>query len=306
MSERTDVSTETVSKEVVITRIVDAPRDLVFKAWTEAEHLARWWGPDGFTNPVCESDPRPGGVLRIVMRGPDGTEYPQAGVFREVVAPERLVFEEIPEDADGRPLLRAATSVTFADREGRTEIRLHARAVALVPEAAPMLGGMQAGWNQSLQRLEDVLSGAVDRQIVLMRLLEAPRDLVFRAWTEREHVERWWGPTGFTTTIDEMDVRVGGTWRFVMHGPDGVDFPNTIVYEEIVPPERLVFTHGGSDDPPFRVTVTFEEFLGNTALTMRSVFVSAEERDRVVVEYNAIEGGNQTLDRLAEHVQGMG
>ena len=302
MNERNE---ETVSREVEVKRIVDAPVDLVFKAWTEAEHLARWWGPDGFTNPVCESDPRPGGALRIVMRGPDGTDYPMTGTFREVAAPERLVVESTAEDGAGHRVLEAVTTVDFADHGGKTLITVHERAVALVPEAGLMLGGMEAGMRQSLQRLEDVLTGAVDRQILLMRLLEAPRDPVFRAWTERDQVERWWGPTGFTITIQEMDVRPGGTWRFVMHGPDGVDYPNTIVYEEVAEPEFLVYRHGspGGDHPPFRVRVTFDQFAGMTALTMRMVFASAGERDRVVAEYNAIEGGNETLDRLAEHLE---
>lgn len=99
-----------------------------------------------------------------------------------------------------------------------------------------------------------------DREIVLTRVLDAPRELVFDAWTDRKHIAQWWGPRGFTTTIHEMDVRPGGVWRFMMHGPDGVDYPNRIVFREVVKPERLVYDHG-SDDPAdpaqFHVTVTF-------------------------------------------------
>lgn len=293
---------ERVTREITITRIFDAPRDLVFKAWTEAEHLAKWWGPEGFTVPSIESDPRPGGVLAIVMRGPDGTDYPQTGTFEEVVPPERLVFEGLALGPDGEPVLKAHTTVTFTDRDGKTEVTLQARATALVADAAAMLGGMYAGWNQSLQCLDDVLTGAVDRQIVFMRLLSAPRERVFQMWTQQKHVEQWWGPTGFSITVDEMDVRPGGTWRFTMHGPDGVDYPELIVYDQITPPERLVFTHGSpeDDDPPFRSTVTFDEFMGMTALTMRLVFDTPQQRDLVIEKYGAIEGGNQTLDRLGE------
>lgn len=289
-------------REIEITRTFDAPRDLVFRAWTQAEHLARWWGPEGFTNPVCESDPRPGGALRIVMRGPDGTDYPMTGVFREVVPPERLVIDSTARDGTGRPALEAVTTVTFVERGGGTELTVRQRAVALVPEAGPMLAGMQAGMNQSLQRLDDDLTGAADRRIVLTRLLEAPRELVFRAWTEPDQVARWWGPTGFTVTTHEMDVRPGGTWRFDMHGPDGVDHPNVVRYEEVTPPERLVYVR---DEPAFRVTVAFDEMAGMTVLAMRMVFASGGERDRVVAEYGAIEGGNQTLARLADHVATM-
>ena len=305
MTEQAEVATEVQSREITITRLFDAPRDLVFKAWTEADQIARWWGPEGFSAPECESDPRIGGSLRIVMRGPDGADYPMTGTFLEVSAPKRLIFESTAL-RDGQPVLEAKTTVDFTDRNGKTEVTVHARAVALVPDAAAMLGGMQSGWNQSLQCLDDVLTGAVDRQVVLVRLLEAPREVVFRAFTEQEQVIDWWGPTGFSLTIHEMDVRPGGTWRFIMHGPDGVDYPNTIVYEEVISPERLVWKHGGADDEPsFRSTVTFDEFMGMTALTMRMAFETAEERDGVIEKHNAIEGGNQTIDRLVEHLAAM-
>ena len=144
-----------------------------------------------------------------------------------------------------------------------------------------------------------------DREIVMERIFNAPRELVFEAWTDPKHVAQWWGPKGFTNTIHEMDVRPGGVWRFVMHGPDGVDYQNRIIYDEIVKPERLVYTHGSGEegDPgQFQVTVTFAEQGGKTKLIMRMLFESAAERDKVVKEFGAIEGGNQTLDRLAEHL----
>src|ERR1700733_2730137 len=87
--------------EVTITRVFDAPRDLVFAAWTDAKHLAKWWGPHHFTNPVCELDVRVGGAIRIDMRGPQGTVYPMTGVFHEIVPPERLVFTSTPLDENG-------------------------------------------------------------------------------------------------------------------------------------------------------------------------------------------------------------
>src|SRR6202167_2121007 len=92
---------KTSGKEIIITRVFDAPRALVFKAWTDPKHLAQWWGPKGFTNPVCEIDARIGGALRIHMRGPDGSIYPMKGVIREIAAPERLVFTNIAVDASG-------------------------------------------------------------------------------------------------------------------------------------------------------------------------------------------------------------
>jgi uncharacterized protein YndB with AHSA1/START domain len=144
-----------------------------------------------------------------------------------------------------------------------------------------------------------------DREIVITRLLDAPRELVWQAWTDPEQVPQWWGPRGFTTTTHKMEVKPRGVWRFVMHGPDGRDYQNKISYLDVVRPERLVYAHGGEEglEPvQFQTTVTFEDFGGQTKLTLRMVFPSAEERDRVVKEYGAIEGGHQTLDRLSEHL----
>lgn len=153
MAERSDPGATANDRTVVITRVFDAPRTLVFKAWTDAAHLARWWGPKGFTNPVCEVDARPGGALRIVMRAPDGAEHPMTGVFREVVAPERLVFTSLAIDREGKPLLEGLTTVTFAEHGGKTTLTVESRAVGLVSYAARMLDGMQAGWMQSIDRL---------------------------------------------------------------------------------------------------------------------------------------------------------
>jgi uncharacterized protein YndB with AHSA1/START domain len=141
-------------REITITRTFAAPRVLAFKAWTDAKALAQWWGPQGFTNPVCEIDPRVGGALRIHMRGPDGTVYPMKGVIRELVAPERLVFTNIAVDAAGRHLLEGLTTVTFAEAAGKTRLTLHSRAVAVADYAVAYLQGMEAGWTQSIDRLQ--------------------------------------------------------------------------------------------------------------------------------------------------------
>lgn len=153
MAATTSPAAQPNERTLLITRVFDAPRELVWKAWTDPEHMARWWGPRGFTNPVCELDVRPGGALRIVMRAPDGAEYPMKGVFREILQPERLVFTNIAVDADGNQLLEGLTSVTLEEHGGKTKLTLQTRAVALVAHAARMLEGMQAGWTQSLERL---------------------------------------------------------------------------------------------------------------------------------------------------------
>jgi uncharacterized protein YndB with AHSA1/START domain len=145
-------------RELTITRVFDAPRELVFKAWTDAKHLAQWWGPKGFTNPVCDMDARVGGLLRMHMRAPDGTVYPMKGQIRELVAPERLVFANIAVDAAGRHLLEGLTTVTFIDEGGKTKMTLHTKAVAVVEDAAAYLQGMEAGWTQSIDKLQAFLA----------------------------------------------------------------------------------------------------------------------------------------------------
>ena len=148
-----------------------------------------------------------------------------------------------------------------------------------------------------------------EREIIISRTFDAPRELVWEAWTNPLHVARWWGPDGFTTTITKMDFRVGGVWKLVMHGPDGRDYPNSSVFREIVKPERIVFTHGGaSKDGPaasFLATWTFEETGKQTRVTLRLLFDTAEGRDLVIREYGALEGGKQTLARLGEYLQNM-
>lgn len=147
-----------------------------------------------------------------------------------------------------------------------------------------------------------------DREIVISRMLKAPRELVFKAWTDPGHLIRWWGPKGFSNTFQEANITPGGSWRFIMHGPDGTNYPNLIVFDEIIEPEFISFYHASADlnEPGmFRTRVTFEEEGRFTRLTMRSIFPTAEERDKVVREFGAIEGGNQTLDKLEMEIHHM-
>ena len=142
---------------VTLIRVFDAPRALVWKAWTDPKMMAQWFGPRGFTNPICELDVRIGGSLRIVMRGPDGSDYPMKGVFREVSVPERLVFTNIAIDKEGNHLLEGETTVTFTEKDGKTTLVLETHAVGLLPIAPQMLAGMEAGWTQSIDKLQELV-----------------------------------------------------------------------------------------------------------------------------------------------------
>jgi uncharacterized protein YndB with AHSA1/START domain len=143
-----------VGYSVTFTRSFDAPRALVFKLWTDPVHLARWWGPAGFTNPVCEFEARPGGRFHIAMTAPDGTAYPVDGEVREIVPPERLVMLCVCcHDDSGVPGIEVLNRVTFSEKDGRTTIVVEARVVKADPAMIDAIAGMEQGWSESLDRL---------------------------------------------------------------------------------------------------------------------------------------------------------
>ena len=138
------------------------------------------------------------------------------------------------------------------------------------------------------------------RQIVGSRLFDAPRALVWKVWSDPKHIAQWWGPNGFTNTIEKMDFRPGGGWILVMHGPDGTDYKNRFVYREIVEPERIAYSH--LTGPLFEALAVFEEEGGKTRVTVSMTFESAELRNRVAEEFGAVEGLHQTLGRMAGYI----
>ena len=135
-------------------------------------------------------------------------------------------------------------------------------------------------------------------------MIDAPRELVFEAFTEVRHLSQWWGPEGFTTTTRAFEFRVGGEWDFVMHGADGTDYQEWISWTEITPPERIALLHGESRGDPnaFESIITFAPDGAATLIEMRTVFPTKEMRDEVVEKYHAIEGGQQTLSNLDSYV----
>jgi len=154
---RTSSTMQSSEWDLVMTRVFDAPRELVFKAWTETKHVAQWWGPKGFTNPVCEMDVRAGGAIRIHMRAPDGVVYPMTGVFQEIAAPERLVFLCSALDDKGNSMFDVLSTVTFAEERGKTALTLQLRVMKATAAAPQYLKGMEMGWMQSLDRLGELL-----------------------------------------------------------------------------------------------------------------------------------------------------
>ena len=147
-----------------------------------------------------------------------------------------------------------------------------------------------------------------DREIVTTRVIDGPRHLVFRAWTEARHLARWFGPRGFTTTTNAFEFRPGGVWEFEMHGPDGTVYPNHIEWREIVFPELITFRQGGHENDPdaFESAVTFADRAGRTEITLRALLNSKAQRYYLAEHYRAVEGGRETLERLDGYVHELG
>jgi uncharacterized protein YndB with AHSA1/START domain len=289
------------ARSIVVTRVFDAPRTLVFDAWTDAKHVGRWWGPKGFTTTTHQIDVRPGGVWRFTMHGPDGADYPNKITYLEIVKPERLVYDN---GDQGEPGYFQST-VTFAEEGMKTRLSLR----MLFPTAGERDAVVKKynaleGANQHLDRLGEQLEKM--QTLTTTRIFDAPREVVFQAWTDPKKLQRWWGPKGFTNPVCEVDVRPGGAIRIHMRAPDGTVYPMVGVFHEIVVPERLVFTSSaldGNGHPLFEVlnTVTFAAEGGKTKLTVRAS-VSKVKGDAAPHLAGMEQGWSMALDRLAEEL----
>ena len=297
------------AKPLVITRVFDAPRSLVFRAWTEAEHLSKWWGqPKGATMPYCKVDLRVGGILHFCVALPDGNKIWGKGIFREIVRPERLVFLDYFCDEQGNivepihPGLPRETVITatFVEHGGKTTVTVEH---AGVEQTAPDLQqAYQQGWGESLDRLAEDLAQAPRRELVITRVFDAPRERVWRAWTDPKHLAQWWGPEGFTNPVCEIDVLPGGAIHIVMRAPDGAEHPMRGVFREIVEPERLVFTafpvdRDGNPLLEQHTVISFADRGGKTELTVKASAVAVAPFAAQFLK-GMDTGWTQSIDRL--------
>jgi uncharacterized protein YndB with AHSA1/START domain len=316
MNATTEKNSSTADREIASTRVFDAPRDLVFEAWTSPEHVAQWWGPNGFTTTTQSMDVRPGGEWIFVMHGPDGTDYKNHIVYREVVSPERLVYDHI-----SGPLFRAAVIFDAEGEKTRISMRMLFETAELRKRVAAEFGAVE-GLEQTLNHLgEHVTKIAAEHadDFVISRELDAPRELVFKAWTEPERLAQWWGPKGFKVKVANVDLRPGGLFLYGMTAPDGSEIWGKFIYREITPPERMVFINAFSDETggttrhPMAPTwplqmlnvVTFIDHGEKTTLTLRSSAYEAtqEERDTFRAGRSSMQGGfTGTFDQLTAYL----
>jgi uncharacterized protein YndB with AHSA1/START domain len=287
--------TSTKDRELLFTRLFNFPRELVFEVWTQPEHVAKWWGPTGFTNTIYEMEVKPNGVWRFMMHGPDGVDYPNRIIFSEVVKPEKLVFKHRPDSDDDAGFFDV--TVLFEEVENKTKITM--QMLFKTKEERDLVVekyGAVEGNKQTMDRLEEFLAkmDTSDREIVSTRVFNAPVARVFEAWTNPSYLAKWWGPKGFTNTFHVFDLRPDGAWDFTMHAPDEKNYPNRSIFVEIVPNKRIVFDHISSHK--FRVITTFEEQNQATKVTFRMIHISAEACEKV--KFFVIPSNEENFDRL--------
>jgi len=314
--------TDTADRELVTSRVFDAPRELVWEACTNPQHVVNWWGPRGFSTTIEVMDVRPGGVWKHVMRGPDGIEYPNQSAFQEVVKSERIVYTHAG-GTKGRKGACFGSTWTFEDLGGKTRLTMRLL-FASKDERDRVVKeyGAAEGAKQTLDRLGEHLpqmSNAAMKPFVITRIFDAPRQLVWKVFTDPEHMKNWWGPKGVTVMVSKMDFRPGGTYLYGMRTPDGKDMWGKFVYREIVPPERMVLINSFSDENagvtrhPFSATwplellstFTFAEHEGKTALTIQWTPHNANAVERQTFEdgrKSMTQGWSGTLDQLAAYL----
>lgn len=318
------MKTPTPDNEIVLSRIVSAPRELVWAAWTNPEHVAQWWGPRGFTTSIKKMDFRVGGVWEHVMTGPDGTNYPNKSTFKEIVPLERITYSHGGGREDGPGASFVATWTFEAIAQGKTLVT--GRMVFPSKDARDFVvkefGAIEGG-KQHLTKLAEFLPkfGSKQTEFVITRTFDAPRDLVWKVWTEVEHLTQWYGPKECTTPVAKMDFRTGGKFHYCMQTPDGTRMWGRAVYREIVPPERIVWINSFSDEngeitpvpmapdwpKEMLTTATFEEYDGKTLVTLVWTPHNASATEQKTFDDNhssMTQGWTGSFDRLAVYLAG--
>jgi uncharacterized protein YndB with AHSA1/START domain len=307
--------------ELTITRVFDAPRELVWKAWTNPEMAREWMGPRGFTTTEFSTSDEPGGQWHLTMVGerPGSDQLVtlgQGGTVLEVRPPELLKYtfgwDSRASVGLGDGPKENVITVRFEERGGKTVMHFHQAPFATESER----DGHNGGWNSAFDCFAEFMLRAqperkpaaddVPSELHLRRFFAAPRQMVFDAWTKPEMVKQWWGPKCFTNPVCEMDARSGGEILIHMQGPDGTVYPMTGRFVEFYPPYRFHFTSGPVDKDGNQVfetwtSVFFEEKAGGTEVVL-DVHVTKSTPEAARYLKGMREGWSQSLEKLAEFV----
>jgi len=320
-------------REIVFTHFYDAPRDVLFRAFTERDHVRHWWGPFGFKNTIHEMSVLPGGVWRCTMHGPDGTDYPNVIHYREVVPPQRLTYRH-GSGVPGEP--EFDMEVTFVGEDGGTRVTLRQTHESAARADEVKRYAIEGG-RQTLTRLEGylgtmrerigswVIEGSeatpIDTDFVFARVFEAPRDLVWRVMTMTAHLERWFGPAGMKMRVVSSELRPGGQFRYAMKVGESEMF-GRFVYRELARPERLAYVvsftdahfeparHPLSPSWPLELLAisSLTDFDGKTVLFGRSLPIHATEEECQTFKagHPSLSQGLQgTYDQLAKYLKSV-
>lgn len=283
--------------EITISRTFTAPRELVWLAWTDPKHVGQWWGPAGFTTTTHSMDFRPGGAWRYTMHGPDGRDYGNRVDYIEIDSPSRLIYTLRGEGSDDSVSFR--TEVHFEPvGEGGRNTKVTMRSIFPSAEARDFVihdHGAVEGGKQHLANLEDYLATMSSIQdqappFSISHLFHVPRETIWQAWTQQEHLMKWFGPKGASMRHATVDLRVGGQFHYCMSHPNGMELWGRWVFQTISPPDKLEFISSfsnergeitpapfpGLDDfpPQTWTTVTFLEHAGKS----RGTLVTVESR----------------------------
>jgi uncharacterized protein YndB with AHSA1/START domain len=307
-------------REIVMTRVFAAPRAMVWGAFADPWQVSQWWGPKGFRSTMTEMDLRAGGKWRLVMHGPDGTNYPNEMTFLEVVPMEKVVLE-LTGGREGAAPVRFHKTMSFTDEDGGTRMTIRIEFATAeerdrnVREYGSIEGGRQMFDRLAAHlQLKEKPAGEATHELSITRVFDAPRELVWRAWTDPEMAMQWSGPKQFPAFHVELGKKPGDRWRIGLRGrPPGSDAAVEIwqggVLKEFVPPEKLVYTYAWEDRSAVglpkdgaphdtTITVRLEEYGGKTTMHFhQAFFATAGERDG----HNG--GWSSSFERLAELVE---
>lgn len=285
-------------------RVFDAPRETVFKAWTDERLIAQWWGPQGFTAPVCEWDTR-SGKINVVMEDTTaliekGAKFPMTGRFKEIEAPKRLVYTSSP-IMNGKPIMETLVTVTFEDQDGKTKLTLHVFVTKTTPEAEGALAGMEMGWSQSLDKLAGTFVQAgqtmAESQLLVERKLAAPVARVWQALTDPDDLKKW------CAFFPDFKPEVGFKTQFML-GPDTAhQYLHHVTVLEVVPNEKLSYSwdYGGMSP---HSSVSFELFAdGDATKLVLTCHINPRPTDQPDFETNTSQGWNYTADELKKFVE---
>ncbi len=319
---------EVPQKGMTIKRTFNALPDRVWEAWTDPDMLKMWLSPRGFTTPVFRSELEVGGKLFYCMRSPDGKDFCGTGTYREISPRERLVYTDSFADEQGNVVpasqhgmssawpLETMVKVEFREQGDGTEVQLSNDGV---PEGIDNTMA-RAGWNESLDKLDEYLrTGTVSaprtvlianpgvQEVTIRRAFDAPRDLVFRAFTEAGLISQWWGPARYRTEVEVLGARRGGSWRFIQHDEEGNEFSFRGVFHEVQAPELIIQTF--EYEPMYGhvqlQTMRLEEREGRTFMDSKSVYLSVEDRDGQLSAgmESGMNEGYERLDALLEEMK---